>query len=795
MPFNIHSMIARLRSPLAGRIGWTFAVLSAIAAAVMIVQEIYGGPLWTTIPIGPASKIEPYRAETGCYRWRPPAKFRSPTFDYRAVVLEDGVPLSHVEHIADATDVKASHYHVRNAVIHFATGDASDVRTNGHRYELRVPVNVRLSTLLKTLGVLTIFLGLALNTGAQPWIRRATSLAGRTPAWTVFLASLLLATGDLVLQPDRSQGAMLVKGLPESDAVGWRQLSERLAEGRGLDDVFGAQRPFYGVLIGACMSMLGERLLVPKAVNALMIALAAAGVFSLGRAMRFPWAGLGAAVFLTLAEDHVAQLHMVTTEQPGLAYGVLASCAFVWALARRSPLGCALAGALAAIGNLTCGELILAMVLNSIAIAGLAIVWKLRAKEGIRLAASFILGASVVMLPWMSLQKARYGIFTLSMNSAELLSGGADPVHGKLNRAMHIEAAEKGFDTSNLVQRYHYFKDRFARDVKTDPAGYIRRVGSATIESLSFVRTDDPIVRVLLALAVLGIGVQCTVRHRGIQPFVLSTLVIVAMFGEEASWPVWWITAPVVALLFRRWRGHQLLALIVVLTTVSACAILCGLAGNVASRRFWLLADWALVLLWLQGLAATFEVLTRACARIPLLGLGLCRSRDGDMQNAIWRGLCFSHASALSLIAVSMLALVIVLIQQARGPRPMFDENAIAALQQAARSTAGEVRFVYFDDDALKLGQWEQVSHWAPYYLPTEIPRWIARPRLIQDDGTLGTRITIEAALSQFPDPPRWRAMKCSGTRRELIDRISQRAVPVLQLQALEPLEPAMVRR
>jgi hypothetical protein len=345
---------------------------------------------------------------------------------------------------------------------------------------------------------------------------------------------------------------------------------------------------------------------------------------------------------------------------------------------------------------------------------------------------------------------------------------------------MHEEASKQGFSTDNLAERYRYFSARFGKDVKADPLGYLGRVMKATLASLDFMRSNDPAVRVLLALTVLGSGLLGALYWRAPQPLVLAAGLLFFLINEDDPWPAWTTTLPVLALLAQRWRGRRLMALGVVLTTVIACMALCGLAGNVASRHFWSVADWALVLLWLIGLASLLRLVFAMLAKVPLLNFGMSPStKASGSANGSARSFALP---ALGLTIVSLIALLAIIIRHMQGPHPHFNAADFAAVQNDKQA-----RVVWFDDFSLELGEWEHVPHWLPYYAPAAEPRWIARPRVIMPDGALGGRVVIDALQSDFATAPRWQAMRCSGTTRQLRDPISGNLINVFRVSAMKP--------
>jgi len=124
------------------------AVISLMALLLLTVQQFYGLPFETRMSIGPVQKIGLINRDTGCYRWRLPEKLNRGLNHTRAVLLENGRPLSRVMHVAEVENKCGAHFMVRGAVVRFAAGDASDPRTNGRHDEVILPRPVRAQWML-----------------------------------------------------------------------------------------------------------------------------------------------------------------------------------------------------------------------------------------------------------------------------------------------------------------------------------------------------------------------------------------------------------------------------------------------------------------------------------------------------------------------------------------------------------------------------------------------------------------------------------------------------------------------
>lgn len=771
--------------------GWRLlAMLSTVVVAIMVVQNLCGFPFEQRIPVGPAKRIEVFRQQTGAYRWHLPHSWRKSLAAWRMELLENGKPMSRTDRTSDVKDFQASHYFISNSILYFGTANGSDPRKNGKRYELVAPKVITEEWLTTALILWVLSLTMTLRLGSSDWLRTLIQSVGRVPIWVPAVLAMAVATADLYLNPTRSFGVMLVKGLPDSDAGGWLQLATRLAEGQGLDNVFGAQRPLYAVLLGV-LQLIKPSLFLSKLLNVGLLGIACASVFALGRAMRAPWAGLATVVFIVLARDHLMQVHTFLTELPGLAYGTLAAALLVIALHRRSLKLTGLAGLTAGLGNICCGELLLALPLTAFAIV--AIGWRNRMKPDFifKLAAVFTIGATLALGPWMLVQKYRFGILTFSCNSAELLAGGADPVHGKLSLEHHREAGALGLTGDRVGDRYRFFSERFAGHVKADPLGYLKRVITATFNSLRYLRDSDPIVRTLIGLTILGAGIVGAARWRSWQPLAITASLLYLAALSMDDWSSEGLTAGTLVLLTRRWRGTRLTAVVMVAIIVVACMALCGLAGNVASRRFWVVADWALIMLWLISIHHALQLLFSLVSRVPVLNRGMVPSAAPKvLSSSVHSTLRSLPRLGWSVVIVSLLALGIICGRHLLGPRPYFSPEDLASLPAASPEPNEESHTLWFDDFAFTLGKGEHIPHWLPYYAPTNESRWLARPRIVLKDGSLGSRTVVEAHTSQISHPPRWQLVRCYGKTTLLTDPISLSQIGVLKADRIEPASP-----
>jgi hypothetical protein len=390
----------------------------------------------------------------------------------------------------------------------------------------------------------------------------------------------------------------------------------------------------------------------------------------------------------------------------------------------------------------------------------------------------------------MVLQKQRHGVFTISLNSAELLAGAADPVHGKLAGPMLEEAHEKGFTPEHWQARYGFFMERFKRDVTADPVRYVRHVLRESAASLSFLEMEDETLHMLLVLALIAAGVGSSLRWGAVQPLLIASVVLFIITDKDIILPGWSLLALASGVLLRRWGRKRLLILSILGLSIYACMAVNGLAGNVATRRFWLVMDWAIVLLALAGVGSLMHGVSRLLAKVPVLGFGmddLATDRKLPVKLGVLR---FAQPLALGMAVFSALAVGVVWLRMGVGPRVLVPPARLAAVPALSMPLTAEERslMVYFDDHVMHLKRDEDVAHWLPHYQPVSAARWLAFPRLIKADGTLGGRIALEKPAKSDAEVPRWQAAQCVCRVAQRIDPITGLPMSLFQVEKIEVL-------
>jgi hypothetical protein len=196
-------------------------------------------------------------------------------------------------------------------------------------------------------------------------------------------------------------------------------------------------------------------------------------------------------------------------------------------------------------------------------------------------------------------------------------------------------------------------------------------------------------------------------------------------------------------------------------------------------------------MLWLVSIHHALQLLFTLVSRVPVLNRGMVPSAAPKvLSSSVHSTLRSLPRLGWSVVIVSLLALGIISGRHLLGPRPHFSPEDLASLPAASPEPNKESHTLWFDDFSFTLDKGEHVPHWLPYYAPTNEARWIARPRIVLEDGSLGSRTVVEAHTSQIPRPPRWQLVRCYGKTTMLTDSISLNQIGVIEAERIEPARP-----
>ena len=560
----------------------------ALVVVLQMTQQYFSLGLTMRLPIEAKRLVK----ENDVYEWRLPHRYRNPLMVHRAVLVENGWPLQRAERVTSFMDRKNGWFNVYRDLARFFPVDGSDPRTNGKKYEMIVPKQYE-GRELWVPWVILIFLSFMVS--------RSGARGDLLPepkgeyAW-VYAVALIIAVLRVWSAGLYSDGVFAVGGQPESDAGGWYQHGQGLAEGWGVTTGFSGQRPFYGVLISPLFLLPGDPMIWIKGLHCLLWAAGAAGLYALGRILSGRAVGVACALALMAGETHMLHVLAVLTENPGLALAILAALALWRAFRDESLWMVGACGLLMGFGNLAAGATLFAIPALPFVIVAYA--WKRWGlKQAVIWSGVFTVAVSALFLPWMIRQKLVLGIFTPSTNSGTLLRGGADPVHKRMWPGIHEEAFDKaGIARDDEAAQYKYHMGIFKQTVAEDPVRYIKQVGEAWVACFEYYRVTDPGFRIAGLLLLAGIGLGAVWRRGDLAGLLMAMLLAAGWTLLEKEMILSLVVAAVLICFWTFRKDMRLWLAIILLCNLGAGTILAGMAGNQTAGRLWQNMDWILFL-------------------------------------------------------------------------------------------------------------------------------------------------------------------------------------------------------
>jgi len=428
-------------------------------------------------------------------------------------LFEDGRPLGPSDGPSDDVAAKGGgRFSRERRGIAFSTRDDSDPRSNGRRYEARVPV-LPPAWALAALAVALVVLRRDLAGRALAALERASP--GRV-GLALTAVALVYRVAIALRLADASFANVMVGGSPWSDAWGYYAMGAELSVGERWDPAwsyYGANRPFYHALLGALFGVTGPSV---AAAQTLQIALGAAAtglVFDAVRRLASRPVALVAALVQALSPCDARYALAIMTESLGNALGVGALWAGALGLERlrtgtagapRAWLGM---GFTLALANLARPVSLPATALLPLAAA--ATLWRdglLRARRAPLLRAALALGLGVA-LPvgaWVARQQIVHGIPSLSGNTAEVLYAATSPAFGTWTSALR-DLVPPG---ATRGEHYAFFQQGVRRNLREHPGFYARNALHYTLVAAK--RGAAP--RLALVLVPLLVAVACLRR-------------------------------------------------------------------------------------------------------------------------------------------------------------------------------------------------------------------------------------------------------------------------------------------
>ena len=722
------------------RIGLAVASLLWLA---LVAQAVFGLG-WNVVE--PLSKKKGYRPSPNGTSWTVslPRSLRSLALtENRGVLLEDGKPLWRVEnrHADEIGD--RGWYLMHPNTVTFCLTDGADPRTARRTLAVEAPRPIPWWVVAGSFVLLAAGHVTARRFGMDAglfssWIRTVDGWSARRWWAPALLGGALVCRAALVSDWETlNDGFMMAKGVPYSDAMGWTETARHLALGEGMMGGFEGQRPLYATLLGAAMMLGGVKLLWAPWLGVVLGAMAACLGGWLASRMAGAWAGVAAMIYLAVAGQQAALAALPMTEGPSLAF--LLSALFCWwrgAEARKWGW-LALGGVFIGLANLTCTFTLLAWPLAGM-IAALR--WG-RGESGRRAIAGWFLrsaavaaGGLLVLLPWMIRNYHRYGLPTISVQSAELLYGSVSPEH-HLTPAMFAEAERAGVPNT-IPDRYRFFQKRFVETVKADPLGYLGLLAQGARMFLRFFEPAERHVRLIWMLMpvilLFGSGRFDSVR-----------VWIAAGMATAFAWAIGWLTGewaiPLImaAALIQRSRPGRILALLLT-ALVAGVAGMSAMVGSGITRRLWSSTDWAVVILGILAIDTIF----RALARLE---------REPRPESVEKSRLC-PEMVPLALGVATVLAAALIVGRTWLGPKPTPTKDAGEAARLALEGTPVEAddadrakppvaEVLTLDLYATRIARGENLHHWSRAFLPRTHSRTVTFMRSGGGNGLLCVQI------------------------------------------------------
>jgi len=791
--------------------------LTLVVVTFVISQHFYGLG-WRVELVIENSRIQKM---DGYYRFRLPEQYRSSLLERRGRFYENGRRWTNQARATrDLAELGSGWFRWVDGGVNFTSTEGDDPRSNGTRYHISTPYQFkpRIWWILGTLLLVQILaLSFRRSLGVGPTCRLDPAGLMCRPAEAkcvrgevlVFACALIAIFTSWVSDRGLTDHAFMVKGIPESDALAWYEMSIGLADGHGLKGGFENQRPFYTIYIGALLSLFGSQLAVAQIFNAVCLAVAAVGIYTIGRLLDSRLLGVVLSISAMTATTHLDYVHAIISENGGTVLAVLSILSIwqaTWVLSQRWSFAAGLLNGLAA---LTSGVTLLTLPLYALILFLFPISRRTPWLQALKLAAVYTLGASLLIGTWMVRQKLVNDKLTLSFNTAEVLAGGSDPDSGKLDSSVFAKAEALNVDLDDSNVRYDYFMQVFKDNVARDTAGYVRQVGRAFVASIHELPYRVAGFHLTLLLGLFGFGLWPALQRGQWVALVLACLLMVLWARSDFT-----VSPPMMlAASFLAWRrsrtpATRLMTLLLIATMVATMAI-AALSGNVATKRFWLVSDWSAFALLLAGSkyliftvgSLSHWALSRVHAPSWLAGL----PSPTPSPSAALAPPPFIAWSTIGWLGFSLLCGMIVLFQQWRGPHsslgPLAHLDTQAITQEAFARTVSDYsipdsvlltnlhsRVTKITDLTAQMDAGEGTQHWLAVYGPRPYERWISKMTLLDNAGERqGTFNAIgQGQLERIPD---CELAIVAGVMTNSNNRLTNRPFKLLEVFLIIPLK------
>ena len=734
------------------RIAGGALILFTALLMLALAQQFYGIGLFDTLKVAPSKHI--YQ-DGKSWTWRLPPRYQAPLIDKTAVLIEDGVPfLNRAKSNQVVRDNGGGWYRITSGRVRFAPEDDSDPRKNGRLYEVKVPKQLRpwILWLLGGLFTLSALVFHITRKGQGEFSRWQTRVS--VPAVLgVFATVLLLLSVGMEVSTPVTDGAVCLKNVPLSDASGWHQMARGLVEGSGFDADFQESRPLHPVLMAPVYALTGSSLKAVRFANVFMLAVTITGVWLFGFCLRSGWTAVFAAATVALLPDHTALTHMVMTENSGMVLAVLSAISLLFAVWHLSPRWSFASGLINGFSGLACGFTLLTLPLYAFVVLLNPILRRAPWQRAILMSIVFTLGVATVLLPWMVRQKVVNQRFTLTFTTPDLLFGGANVDDGGFGSQAFRDAASKGQLLKTPLQRYDYFMAEFKKLVAADPGAYAKGVIKSAFRSFGLMRILEPSTVTLGILLLVILSAAGVWSGSGPARLLAGCLVLATWLSirPETMLPVF-LASWVLTLRRARWPEERL-ALVILGLTVIGVALLDGLGGNTAPRRFWLTGNWALILILMLALVRATEavegIFDSVFQRIYKLRFLQSRAPRSGMSRQFENVAPWVKIATISTITYTSCAFGLILGYTAMGkqkPWPGVGQIQIQGAIEHAMTSHPRIKemrekgkiFGYLarlDDLIIPVRKGEDLGHWLPGFGKRDVARTIVTLSALGPDG------------------------------------------------------------
>ena len=286
----------------------------------------------------------------------------------------------------------------------------------------------------------------------------------------MFLISVVVQVAYLVAFRF-SDGSQRVSWMPVQDAYYWYTQANAIAAGQGITP---GLRPGYSVFLALVFTWTTPSVLAAQLANIATKAAAVSGSFLIASKLLGPRLGLLAAALLGFDAFFIDMSLSLMTENLGVLPVILTLLFFLTFLETRRVLPLVSSGLALGVSELTrpvatlwvpvaCG---LCLLVSRGYPGGLT--------RGVSRVVLFLLAVGLPLMPWVLHQHRSYGVWTLSINTAEALYAASSPRYGTWSPVVVTEAVEAGVRTP--AEHYQFFRARAAESLRENLGFYVRNV-------------------------------------------------------------------------------------------------------------------------------------------------------------------------------------------------------------------------------------------------------------------------------------------------------------------------------